>query len=43
LLNGAVINRVTGEDIPLANMKFDGTNKDLIPGAFKSDWTYTGK
>jgi branched-chain amino acid transport system substrate-binding protein len=24
-------------------MKFDGTNKDLIPGAFKSDWTYTGK
>lgn len=24
-------------------MKFDGTNKTLIPGAFKSDWTYTGK
>jgi branched-chain amino acid transport system substrate-binding protein len=24
-------------------MKFEGTNKDLIPGAFKSDWTYTGK
>ncbi|WP_291772369.1 ABC transporter substrate-binding protein [Castellaniella sp.] len=24
-------------------MKFDGTNKELIPGSFKSDWTYTGK
>ncbi|MDN5844398.1 MAG: ABC transporter substrate-binding protein [Alcaligenaceae bacterium] len=24
-------------------LKFDGTNKDLIPGVFKSDWTYTAK
>lgn len=24
-------------------MKFDGTNKELIPGVFKSQWTYTAK